>query len=630
VFLLFPINIIIHTKNKVEWSFKMCFEVFNRIESANKIGVNSNLFSPVEEFIRSFACIPNLFKTSLLINDDALRYRIFDYSFIKRCYLIDLTVNDWLVVILSNKDTSQRGIEYFEGLSNLTTSVALGIAKPKITDIIRFRQQLEAVIAKISNMDYILPALFMLNEQDMKRACLTYPVQRILELSMTDPSLLGILIFDLCVHILLVLAFDVQEYYLLRESPPYFDVMKFFDAPVVMTSLICIYLFLREEVAHVLLVRRSFRKTMRRYRSFWHLIDLLSIILVLSTNSILLVKGMDTPYEIFGITKVFIWLRLLGFLKGINLHLTMFVASVGKIIFDMRWFIVVLGLTMFMFGDIMHIIVYSNEKCDGIDYDIDFSANADYCSDSLLRNTIRPFETITGNFELDDYRYSTTATIVFIIYISVALIILLNVLIAIVTESHAKSNSERYSLLGRARIPILAKHSYLDTKAFHISSRGRRDPIYCTILTIILLFFVLFAFSFVVLIRSIFTDMAFSTHRRASQLMLCYGQITLVSVLFIIANASIFITIKDLFHIKIRWIDESQFIQMITRKPIVPFVYAILGIESENKNGGGLDEHDILPAVKEMIDRCTSHIRSDLQKLKRTMKKSLKKRVARR
>ena len=36
----------------------------------------------------------------------------------------------------------------------------------------------------------------------------SYPVRRILDLSMTDPSLLGILIFDLSVHLLLIFAYD--------------------------------------------------------------------------------------------------------------------------------------------------------------------------------------------------------------------------------------------------------------------------------------------------------------------------------------------------------------------------------------------------------------------------------------
>ena len=121
---------------------------------------------------------------------------------------MDHTVGDWIVILLANKDTSSRVIEYFEYLTRLTPSEALGLIKPQITDITKFRSKLENIISKIAKMEYILPALFMLNENDVNRACHTYPVRRILDLSMTDPSLLGLLTFDLSVHVLLILCYD--------------------------------------------------------------------------------------------------------------------------------------------------------------------------------------------------------------------------------------------------------------------------------------------------------------------------------------------------------------------------------------------------------------------------------------
>ena len=121
---------------------------------------------------------------------------------------MDHTVGDWIVILLANKDTSSRVIEYFEYLTKLTPSDAIGIINPQITDYRQFRSKLDNVISKIAEMEFILPALFMLNENDVKRACNTYPVRRILDLSMTDPSLLGILTFDFSVHVLLIFSYD--------------------------------------------------------------------------------------------------------------------------------------------------------------------------------------------------------------------------------------------------------------------------------------------------------------------------------------------------------------------------------------------------------------------------------------
>jgi len=117
---------------------------------------------------------------------------------------------------------------------------------------------MDDVILHLSKMDYILPALFMLNNQDMKRASETYPVQRILELSMTNTSLIAIIVFDLCMHILLLISYGHQEDIFIEN----FDVSyitTISSTPIVMSSLTCIYLFLREDLTYLVLLQ-SLRK----------------------------------------------------------------------------------------------------------------------------------------------------------------------------------------------------------------------------------------------------------------------------------------------------------------------------------------------------------------------------------
>ena len=293
----------------------------------------------------------------------------------------------------------------------------------------------------------------------------------------------------------------------------------------------------------------------------------------------------------------------------------------------MRWFIVVLMLTMFMFADMMHVIVYASGDCESIDYTNDTSITADYCSNSLIRNTIRPFGVITGDFNLDDYRDSIASTTLFVIYLFVGVIILLNVLIAIVTDAYFRSNKQRYSLLGRARLPILAKHSYLDTKAFHIAKRGPRDCTFITIMVLVALFLLLFAISYSILIRSLLAETSITGNSTLDDFVFEYGSLVMITLMYVTANIAMLVTVKDFFHMKNKFIDESKYIQFL-RRPIKPFVYSLLGINYDNEDfirkEDGLDEDDILPSVKEMIDRGTSRIRNDLQKVKRSLKKSVK------
>ena len=155
----------------------MISEMFTRLENefAQKMGSDAlstaRIHSPAEQFLEDVSCISLLMKTCLLIKEDSLRCRIFTYSFMKRLLLRKKVVGSWLVVLLANPDTSSSAIEYLEEISNLTASVALGIPKPKVTDIAKFHDQLEELIVEISQYDYILPALFLLKGQNMKRAC---------------------------------------------------------------------------------------------------------------------------------------------------------------------------------------------------------------------------------------------------------------------------------------------------------------------------------------------------------------------------------------------------------------------------------------------------------------------------
>ena len=193
-------------------SFNYITDIITLLENTNldieKFSSNTRLNSPSAQFLSQVSLIPLLLKTCLLINKDKLRKRLFYHSFIKRCILMEHTVGEWLVVFLANSDTSSRAIEYFELLTKLTPYTAFGNGQDQVTDTTLFLEKREEVIMKISNMDNILPALFMLNDDDMKRACKTYPVRRILQLSMSDPSLVGLLTVDLCMHLILIIAYD--------------------------------------------------------------------------------------------------------------------------------------------------------------------------------------------------------------------------------------------------------------------------------------------------------------------------------------------------------------------------------------------------------------------------------------
>lgn len=201
-----------HANQLVVSSFKYLSDMFLNLENTGidiqKLDSMRCLASPSGQFLHYASNTPQLLKTCLLIDKDKIRQRIFNFHYIKRCLLMDHAVGDWIVIFLANKETSSRVIECFESLSKLTPSDALGMIKPQINDVAQFRSRMEKHTSKIAKMEFILPASFMLNENGMKRASYSYPVRRILDLSMTDPSLLGLLTFDWNAHLLLIFAHD--------------------------------------------------------------------------------------------------------------------------------------------------------------------------------------------------------------------------------------------------------------------------------------------------------------------------------------------------------------------------------------------------------------------------------------
>lgn len=69
---------------------------------------------------------------------------------------------------------------------------------------------------------------------------------------------------------------------------------------------------------------------------------------------------------------------------------------------------------------------------------------------------------LIGDFELNDYREGGAVAIVFLTFTLVGVIILLNVLIAVVSDSYEKATAGAKSLFGKARIGFLAEHMALE------------------------------------------------------------------------------------------------------------------------------------------------------------------------
>lgn len=69
---------------------------------------------------------------------------------------------------------------------------------------------------------------------------------------------------------------------------------------------------------------------------------------------------------------------------------------------------------------------------------------------------------LLGDFELQDFKSNNTVLIIFLFFTMLGVIVLLNILIAVVSDSYEKATVGANSLFGRARVGFLAEHIALE------------------------------------------------------------------------------------------------------------------------------------------------------------------------
>jgi len=89
---------------------------------------------------------------------------------------------------------------------------------------------------------------------------------------------------------------------------------------------------------------------------------------------------------------------------------------------------------------------------------------ADFCSPLFRNSYLRVYALLLGDFGLDEYTQTEGLLILFVIFTLVGMIILLNGLIAVVSDSYEKANMASAHIFGRARILFVAQNQSLEVR----------------------------------------------------------------------------------------------------------------------------------------------------------------------
>lgn len=220
-----------------------------------------------------------------------------------------------------------------------------------------------------------------------------------------------------------------------------------------------IFYFIIREIGKFFSLLSIAKKTRIYYLSFWNLIDFLATALALvSTVSMRWhfavndqgLEDLSMLRKLLAVTTGFLWLRVLSLLKAINMQLATFVLAILQITKDITWFCVILLIIVVSFSQ-MFFTLLAPSTCASTGSDSMECKQGDY----LLRvYTILLGD--FGNFELERFQ-SGFSVFLLVLYSFLVTVVLLNVLIAIASDSYEKCLLRSQHLFGRARIMLVAE-----------------------------------------------------------------------------------------------------------------------------------------------------------------------------
>jgi hypothetical protein len=143
------------------------------------------------------------------------------------------------------------------------------------------------------------------------------------------------------------------------------------------------------------------------------------------------------------------WVKFLNVIRGLNKEIASFVLMIEFILADLSSFMIVQMLMMVMFGHAFYLEL-SEKKMGSQD---DSSSNPFATKWDTIQTLIK---TLFGDFDSSVYTYNYVKAI-FFLYMFLIIIIMLNVLIAIVSDSYARAMEQSNQIYCRSRLQLIVE-----------------------------------------------------------------------------------------------------------------------------------------------------------------------------
>lgn len=407
----------------------------------------------VASVVETFASVPDLMNTILLVDDDSDREFALSTSVVRRIMLSKNSVGPWLTKILQCRDRrlAQRAVDYLKIVSDeIAKQKADG---PKSSKHDEYSKREEYLVDEFSRLQDFVPSLLALNERGIEDASTTSIVKQVMGRMISRPFAVTVIICDALFLAILIIGFRYAVNRLIGGAPLE-EVLQW-----IYVANTGIFYFVIREIGKTVSLFLISTRARTYFLSFWNLIDALTVMLALASTILMrsyfgiLENGMDDTAFLRGllaITTGFLWLRVLSLLKAINIQLATFVLAILQITKDIIWFCVILATLVVSFAQMFFTLLAPPSCADGSG------------SDMVCQPTeylLRTYTVLLGDFGTFERVNFTTGFSVFLVvcYSFLVTVVLMNVLIAVASDSYEKCLLRSQHLFGRARVMLIAE-----------------------------------------------------------------------------------------------------------------------------------------------------------------------------
>lgn len=446
-------------------------KALRELKDHSNVASSSSSSKITDDIIEIIASIPDLMQTILLIENDEDREFALSTSIVQQVMVNKKSVGSWMTQILQSRDRrlAQRAVDYLKTVSDRLTDKSTDTASSTSGN---YENNSMEMIDEVSQLHDFVPSLLALGDRGIEDASTTFIVRKVLDRMISRPFVVSVIICDAIFLALLIVAFRTAVNKVISGAPLSI-VLKW-----IYVANTGIFYFIIREIGKTVSLFLISKRARKYFLSFWNVTDLLAIVLALSStitiryHFTILENGLENTDFMRGLLAVatgFLWLRVLSLLKGINMQLATFVLAIIQITKDILWFCVILLTLVVSFSQIFYTMLAPNTCAVGTGSEMECKP-----TEYLLR----VYTILLGDFgDFEREQFKTGFSVFLVVFFSfLVTVVLLNVLIAVASDSYEKCLLRSQHLFGRARVMLVAElvsfQSLLKSSDKHASATG--------------------------------------------------------------------------------------------------------------------------------------------------------------